>query len=339
LDLEIFMRIIWLAGLATTGAAAVLLLGQPANDGAIRRLDPAFDRLLPADAKVEKLAGDLKFTEGPVWDRRGGFLVFSDIPANSMLKWSPKGGPTPVRTGIFPGDHPEGALIGSNGLTLDRAGRIVAAEHGNRRVVRIDKNGQVTVLADRYEGKRLNSPNDVVIKKNGDIYFTDPPYGLFRSTPPNPAKDPQRELDFNGVFRIRNGKLDLVAKAPFPNGLAFSPDQKLLYLNNSDANNKVWFVYNVKADGTLDEGRVFYKSTDAAPGVPDGLRVDKLGNLWSSGPGGINVISPAGKLLGVIPFPEVPANCAFGDADGKTLYLTARTGLYRIRLNAVGIRP
>lgn len=327
------------ACLILSGAAVLPLFGQSATEGTIRRLDPALNKILPPEAKIEKLAGNFRFVEGPVWDRRGRFLLFSDIPANAIMKWSSDGTLSTFRKNIFTGSHPDGALVGTNGLTLDRQGRIVAAEHGNRRVSRIEKNGSVTVLADHYEGKRLNSPNDVVVRKNGEIYFTDPPYGLFRSNPPDPAKDPQRELDFNGIYRIKAGKVELLAKTASPNGLAFSPDEKRLYINNSDANNKIWYVYDVKSDGTLHDGRILYESKDTAAGVPDGLRIDKAGILWSSGPGGINIISPGGKLLGLVQFPEVPANCAWGDDDGKTLYVTARTSLYRIRTNVEGIRP
>lgn len=327
------------ACLIVCGAAVLPLLAQSSNEGTIRRLDAALDKILSPAAKIEKVAGNFRFTEGPVWDRRGGFLLFSDIPSNAIMKWSSDGNVSPFRKDIFTGAHPDGALVGSNGLTLDRQGRLIAAEHGNRRVSRTEKDGTITVLADRYEGKRLNSPNDVVVRRNGDVYFTDPPYGLFRSNPPDPAKDPERELDFNGIYRISAGRLELLAKVASPNGIAFSPDEKRLYVNNSDANNKIWYVYDVKSDGTVGEGKVLYESKDKTAGVPDGLRVDKNGNLWSSGPGGINIISPDGKLLGVVQFPEVPANCAWGDADGRTLYVTARTGLYRIRTKVAGIRP
>jgi len=327
------------ACLIVFGAAVVPLLAQSTGESAIRRLDAALDAILSPDAKIEKVAGNFRFTEGPVWDRRGGFLLFSDIPSNAIMKLASDGNVSAFRKDIFTGSHPDGALVGSNGLTLDRQGRLIAAEHGNRRVSRTEKDGAITVLADRFEGKRLNSPNDVVVRTNGDVYFTDPPYGLFRSNPPDPAKDPQRELDFNGIYRIRAGKLELLAKAAMPNGIAFSPDERRLYINNSDANNKIWFVYDVKFDGTLGEGQVLYESKDKAAGVPDGLRIDKKGNLWSSGPGGINIISPDGRLLGVVQFPEVPANCGWGGADGKTLYVTARTGLYRIRTKVEGIRP
>jgi gluconolactonase len=223
---------------------------------------------------------------------------------------------------------------------MDRQGRLIAAEHGNRRVARYDKDGTVTALADRYEGKRLNSPNDLVVKRNGDIYFSDPP-GFERNFPADAKDIPQKELDFNGVYRISaQGKLTLLTKdIPYPNGLAFSPDEKKLYVANSRTD-KFWMVFDVTADGTLVNGRKFFDATQI-PGedVPDGMKVDTAGNIYATGPAGIMIFSPEGKLLGTIQFPELPANCAWGDADGKTLYVTARTGLYRIRLKIAGIRP
>ncbi|MBZ5699108.1 MAG: SMP-30/gluconolactonase/LRE family protein [Acidobacteriia bacterium] len=304
------------------------------------RIDPALDKLVPAGAKVEKVHGDFRFIEGPVWVRSGGYLLFTDIPANSIMKWTPGGTVSVFRKGIFPGTYPDGVFIGSNGLTLDPQGRLVAAEHGNRRVARYEKDGSTTVLADRYEGKRLNSPNDLISKSNGDIYFTDPP-GLLRTYPTDAKDIPQKELDFNGVYRITaEGKLQLLTKdIPYPNGLTFSPDEKKLYIASSRPD-KFWMVYDVNADGTLANGRKFFDATKI-PGddVPDGMKVDTAGNVYATGPAGIMIFSSEGNLLGTIQFPELPANCAWGDADGKTLYVTARTGLYRIRMNVAGVRP
>jgi gluconolactonase len=312
------------------------------TEATIRRIDPDFDKLLSPAAKIEKVAGGFQFVEGPVWFRKGGYLFFSDIPGNVIMQWSPSEGAMVFRNHIFAGEYPAGKQVGTNGLTLDQQGRIIACEHGNRRVSRISQDGMLTILADRYEGKRLNSPNDVVVKKNGDIYFTDPPFGLLNPGQglQDAAKNPLRELDFNGVFRITAaGKLEPAAKdMALPNGLAFSPDEKKLYVANSAG--KTWNVYDVKSDGTLDKGRIFFDAgQETAPGLPDGMKVDAAGNVWATGPGGILIISPQAKLLGVITFPEVPANCAWGDADGRTLYVTARTGLYRIKTNIVGIRP
>jgi len=317
------------------GPAAISLRAQT-----VVRSDAGLDKIVPAGAMVEKVYGDFRFVEGPVWDRRGGYLLFSDIPANAIMKWTPDGNVSAFRKQIFSGPYPDGVLIGSNGLTLDRQGRIVAAEHGNRRVARYEKDGAATVLADRYEGKRLNSPNDLVVKKNGDVYFTDPT-GLSRNYPADAKDIPKPELDFNGVYRISaDGKLTLLTKdMPYPNGLAFSPDEKKLYVANSRPD-KFWMVYDVIADGALANGRKLFDATQI-PGedVPDGMKIDTAGNIYATGPAGIMIFSPQGKLLGTVQFPELPANCAWGDADGKTLYVTARTSLYRIHLKIAGIRP
>ncbi len=304
---------------------------QNADVGKIQRTDPALDKLVPPAAKIEKLAGGFQFIEGPIWVKDGGgHLLFSDIPANAILKWTPDGKVTTFRKPVFPGTFSSGQFVGSNGLILDPQGRLVSCEHGNRRVARTEENGSITVLADRFEGRRLNSPNDAVYRKNGDLYFTDPPYGFLKQD-----DDPAMELKFNGVYRLtKAGKLELLVKdMTRPNGLGFSPDEKKLYIANSDSARKIWMVFDVKADGTLANGRVFYDVTkEQAAGVPDGMKLDRRGNLYCTGPGGIWVFSPDGKHLGTIQPPETPANCNWGDADGKSLYMTARTGLYRIKL-------
>jgi gluconolactonase len=329
--------------LLTMSFTAFKALGQQpsAQSGAskIVRIDPGLDKLVPPGAKIEKLLGNVRFAEGPVWITGGGYLLFSDVMGNAIMKWSPDGNGSVYRKGIFSGSFPDGVLIGSNGLTLDRQGRIIAAEHGNRRVVRLEKDGSVTVMADRYEGKSLNSPNDVVVKRNGDIYFTDPP-ALYRTYPDGPAKLKQ-ELDFNGVYRVTaGGKLEVVSKAvPYPNGIAFSPDESRLYVASSRPD-KYWMQFDVNKDGTLANGRKFADvTTEPGEGVPDGMKIDTAGNVYATALEGVQIFSPQGKRLGTIQTPEVPANCAWGDADGKTLYITARTGLYRIRLNVAGIRP
>jgi len=323
---------------------AVSRLGaQPA----VERLDPGLDRIISQTASVEKLAGGIGFGEGPVWDRTGGYLLFSDIPGNAIMKWSAAGGLTAFRKPVFTDPALKGAQVGTNGLTYDTQGRLLAAEHGYRRISRTEKNGTIVTLVDRYEGRRLNSPNDLVVAKNGDIYFTDPDFGL-RSVlggdvggtdPPGFAK--ARELSFAGVYRLTpQGRLDVVVKdLPAPNGLAFSPDEKKLFVDNSRPA-KLWMVYDVKPDGTLANGKVFADMTkDPAMGGPDGMKIDKNGNIFTTGPGGIVILSPQGKHLGTVRFPEIPANLAWGDADGKTLYVTARTGLYRIRTNVEGVGP
>jgi gluconolactonase len=315
--------------------ARVALASQPAK---VLDSDPALDEIVPQDAQIEKLAGGFLFTEGPVWVRDGGYLLFSEPDNNLIYRWTPDGQVYVYRTasgysGMNIGEYHQ---PGSNGLTLDREGRLTINEHGRRRVVRLEKNGQVTVLADRYQGKRLNSPNDLVYKSNGDLYFTDPPFGL-----PKVYDDPRKELPYSGVFCLCQGKLRLLATdLKGPNGLAFSPDERFLYVTNWDPEKKVVMRYPVNSDGTLAEGAVFFDMT-SAPGEDalDGVKVDRKGNLYVSGPGGLWILSPEGKHLGTLIGPEHPHNLAWGDEDGRTLYLTARTGLYRIRLKIPGIRP
>jgi gluconolactonase len=296
---------------------------------------------------VEKVAGGFGFTEGPLWVRRDGSLLFSDLPNNAIMQWTQDGKVTVFRKPVFAGPYPAGAQVGANGLTLDPEGFLISAEHGNRRIARTELvrnrepvyGGPVTVLADHYEGKQLNSPNDVILKRNGDIYFTDPP-GLYRNFPEGPGA-PKQELDFNGLYRISAaGKLELLARdIPFPNGLAFSPDEKKLYVSNTRPEKK-WMVYDLKPDGGIANGRVFLDMTkEPGQGVPDGMKVDEEGNLYATGPGGVLIISSKGKHLGTIELPEIPSNCAFGDADGQTLFITARTSVYRIRLKVPGRLP
>jgi gluconolactonase len=306
--------------------------------GTIERKDAAFDALVPPGARIDKLAGGFAFTEGPIWFKEERYLLFSDIPRNEIHKWTPDGKVVLFRkpSGYDLNDAPAGAFIGSNGMTLDQQGRLIICEHGNGRVTRLEKDGALSVLADKWEGKRLNSPNDIVQKSNGDFYFTDPPYGL-----PKLDQDPKKELDFNGVFRLSNGKLHLLYKGVArPNGLAFSPDEKYMYLNNSEPHNKICLRFEVQPDGSLANEKVFFDLTaDTSDGVPDGMKIDQKGNVYSTGPSGIWIFSPDGKHLGTIKPPEVPANLHWGDADSKTLYITARTGLYRIKLSIAGIRP
>jgi len=303
----------------------------------IERDDPGLDAIVGRDAKIEKLADGFTFTEGPVWvrDETGGFLLFSDPNENTIYRWTSDGQVSVYRTksgysGVNIGDYFQ---PGSNGLALDSEGRLTIDEHGNRRITRIEKNGFVAVLADHYEGKRLNSPNDLVYKSDGSLYFTDPPFGL-----PKVYDDPGKELPFSGVFRLKDGKLQLLtSEFKGPNGLAFSPDERYLYIDNWDVEKKVVMRYEVRPDGSLANGSLFFDMTSIPGEIAfDGLKVDRAGNIYVSGPGGVWILSPEGKHLGTIKGPELPANFAWGDADGRTLYLTARTGLYRIRLNIPG---
>ena len=280
--------------------------------------------LIDRDVRIERVAGGLGFTEGPVW--RGDALLFSDIPNNRIARWRrlPEG---PELTTYATGR--------SNGLTLDRQGHILAAEHGGRRVTRVADDGTRAVLAEKYQGKRLNSPNDVVFRSNGDMYFTDPPYGL-----PGNWDDPRRELDFCGVFRLaHDGHLSLLTgEMTRPNGLAFSPDETTLYVAQSDPKRAIWMAFPVKADGMISPGRVFADVTEMVgkyPGLPDGMKVDRNGNLFATGPGGVHVFAPDGKTLGRIETGEATANCAWGD-DGSTLYIAADMYICRVKTKTKG---
>lgn len=303
------------------------------------RLDPVIDEIVGPNPKIFKLAEGFKFTEGPIWVRDGGYLLFSDPNNNTIYKYKPDGELTVFmeKSGYDGADIAEYGQPGSNGLTLDREGRLTIDQHGNRRVIRIEKDGKVTVLADKYDGKRLNSPNDLVYKSDGSLYITDPPFGL-----PKFYDDPRKELPYSGVFLLStDGKLQLVSKElKGPNGIAFSPDEKYLYVGNWDEKKKIVMRYDINQDGTLSNGKVFFDMTSAqGEDALDGVKVDQKGNLYVSGPGGLWVISPTGKHLGTIIAPMHPHNMAWGDEDGKTLYLCARSGLYRMKLGIPGIRP
>jgi gluconolactonase len=332
--------------LAAAFAAAVLALttviaqDKPATLGGFDRKDPKFDELIPKDAKIEVLAGGFKWTEGPVWVKDGGHLLFSDIPNNVVYKWSPKDGlkeflkPSGYTgTAKFTGHEP-----GSNGLAIDKSGNLILCQHGDRRVARLTKDGKFETLADKYMGKRFNSPNDLVYHPNGDLYFTDPPYGL-----PKWDKDPARELDFQGVYRLKpTGELTLLTKEMSrPNGIGLSPDAKTLYVANSDPDKAVWMAFPVKEDGTLGPGKQMHDATadvKASPnkGLPDGLKVDQKGNVFATAVNGVYVFSPDGKLLGRIVTNDKTANCGFGD-DGTTLYMTVNDKLARVKTATKGI--
>ncbi len=300
----------------------------------IIRNDPALDAIIAPGTKIEKIAEGFIFTEGPVW-LPSGELLFSDPNANRIYRWSPSGGVSVFRanSGYSGADVTEYRQPGSNGLALDAQGRLTICEHGNRRISRLESDGSITVLADRFEGRRLNSPNDLVYRSDSALFFTDPPFGL-----PRVYDDPRREQDHFGVYCLREGRLSLISTdLKGPNGLALSPDEKHLYVANWDEQRKIVMRYDLDAAGNLSGGRVFFDMT-AAPGQEalDGVKVDQRGNVFVSGPGGVWVISPDGKHLGTIVGPDLPANFAWGDADGRTLYLAARTGVYRIRVTVAG---
>jgi gluconolactonase len=301
------------------------------------RLDPAIDAIVPANPKIFKLAEGFQFTEGPIWVR-DGYLLFSDPNANTIYKYNAADAKLSVfksNSGYSGKDIAEYFQPGSNGLTLDLQGRLTINEHGNHRVVRVEKDGRVTVLADKYEGKRLNSPNDLVYRSDGTLFFTDPPFGL-----PKFYEDARKELPYSGVFALYKGQLKLLSTdLKGPNGIAFSPDEKYLYVGNWDPEKKIVMRYEVGTDATLSNGKVFFDMTQA-PGEDaiDGIKVDRQGNLYVSGPGGLWVLSPEGKHLGTIIAPKHPHNMAWGN-DGKTLYLTAQGSLYRMPLNVPGVQP
>ena len=317
--------------------------GLPVNPawsdiGKIYAIDEKLNSIITPGTKIEKVADGFSFTEGPVW-HPDGYLLFSDPNTNTIYRYNPKNHNVTVfmsHSGYTGADIGEYRQPGSNGLAIDKEGRLIIDQHGNRRVIRVERKGPVTILADNINGKRFNSPNDVVLKSDGTVYFTDPPYGL-----PGFFNDPKKELDYQGVFMIKDGKVSVVAKdCGGPNGLAFSPDEKYFYVTNWDIRDihhtKTLWRYEVQPDGTLKNGKVFYDfSFTEDDEALDGMKVDKEGNLYVSAPGGLWILSAEGKLLGKIVTPERPANMAWGD-DGKTLYMTAHSSLYKMRVNTGG---
>jgi gluconolactonase len=318
----------WACAILSVASSVILPLAASAAEAPISP-PPSFDVKDPgefakcvdtASAKLTKLAGGMKFIEGPVWvpDGGDGYLVFSDIPANELKKWSKADGLTTFRQ---PSDM-------VNGNTLDRDGHLISASHGKRVILRADKEGKASALVESFEGKRFNSPNDVAVKSDGTIWFTDPPYGL--------PKDQKPELDFHGVYRFdpKTKQVTNVTKEKqWPNGIAFSPDEKTLYVARSDGKNPIIEAFEVKPDGTVGEGKELCRLDR---GIPDGIRVDAEGRIWSSAGDGVHVFSNEGKLLGKILVPESPANLAFGGKDGNTLFITARTSLYSIPVKVKG---
>ncbi|MGQ0656671.1 MAG: SMP-30/gluconolactonase/LRE family protein [Chromatiales bacterium] len=305
--------------------------------GWIERLDPRFDALIPRDAQLELAAGGIEWAEGPVWDSVDGSLLFSDVPRNGVFRWKPGAGVTQFleRSG-YTGNAPfTGREPGSNGLVFDRDSRLTICQHGNRRIVRRESDGTITVLADRYEGKRLNSPNDLVFRSNGDLYFSDPPFGL-----PQSFDDPQKELPFQGVFRLTpEGTLTaVVTDLDAPNGIGFSPDEQTLYVSNAFSKRPIWMAYRVLEDGTLGPGRQFAEASayvKPGEGVPDGLKIDRHGNVFAAGPGGIHVYAPDGTRLGRIVTGVPTGNLNWGE-DGGVLYIAANHRILRLRTATSG---
>ena len=292
---------------------------------------------MPLNPKVFKLAEGFQFTEGPIWTKDGS-LLFSDPNANKIYQYSKAGNLTVHKnnSGYASKDVADYFQPGSNGLTLDPQGRLTINQHGNRRIVRREANGNLTVLAGKYQGKRLNSPNDLVYRSDGTLFFTDPPFGL-----PKFYDDPRKQLPYSGVYSLHDGKLKLQSsELKGPNGIALSPDEKFIYIGNWDTESKIVMRYEIDAKGNFSNGKVFFDMT-RAPGEDaiDGIKVDRHGNLYVCGPGGIWVLSAQGKHLGTIKTPKNPHNLAWGGDDGKTLYITAQTTLYRMPLNVAGVRP
>ena len=324
-----------LTGCSSAPAPAPATDAETHGVGTIVRLDPEFDKLVPKDAVIEKVAGGFQFTEGPLW-RPEGVLWFSDVTGNILRSVTPAGEASVLINNAGGESHaPAGSFVGPNGMIADKDGYVLLCQHTNRRIVRVAKDLTITPSLEKFEGKRFNSPNDLVYRSDAALYFTDPPYGLTKQD-----EDPAKELKFNGVFRYAKGKLTAEIKdLNRPNGIAFSPDEKILYVDNSDEKHRFWMRYDVAPDGSVSNGKLFADvSAEKDAGLPDGFKVDSQGNLWSSGPGGLWVFSPEGKHLGTLKLPEQPANCNWGD-DGKTLYITAQTSVYRIKLSVMGEKP
>ena len=327
------------------------MIALPETSLKLERLDPALDSLIPSDSLLTKMAGGYTWTEGPVWMKDGGFLLFADIPGNAIWKLVPgSAAELFMRPSGWAEKEPFGGKeSGSNGMTVDQQGRLTVAGHANRNVWRletVDGASRKTILVDHYQGKRFNSPNDLVYAKDGSLYFTDPPYGLASQL----DNDSKKELTVNGVYRIEgaarhaagappaNDKVKLIIRdLSRPNGIAFSPDEKFLYVDCSDPIKKIWMKYPVLADGSVGQGVLFADATsDSREGAPDGMKVDRQGNVWTSGPGGVWIFSSQGKHLGTILMPERTANLAWGGRDGDTLYITASSGVYRLHVSVGG---
>ena len=297
----------------------------------------ALGRIVPPDARLERVAGGFEFTEGPVWTRDGA-LLFSSPNTNTIYRWAPHGAVTVFRpkSGYTGTDIGRYVQPGSNGLTFDPVGRLTICQHGNRRIIRVEPHGNITVLAESYAGKRLNSPNDLVYASDGTLYFTDPPFGL-----PGVFADPKKELPFSGVYRVRDGAVSLITpELAGPNGIALSPDERYLYVGNWDPDHKIVMRYALDGTGSVTGGEVFFDMTGAeGEDAIDGLKIDVAGHLYVCGPSGIWLLSPRGEHLGTLRIPERPHNLAWGDEDARTLYITALTSIYRIRLAIPGVRP
>ncbi len=303
--------------------------------GSIERLDPALDQLIAPGTQAEIIGEGYTWSEGPVWIESEKMLLFSDVPNNIIYKWTEeKGVETFLTPSGYTGTIPRGGEPGSNGLTLNNEGQLVMCQHGDRRVALLtasfkEPKPEFKTLADNYQGKKLNSPNDVVFDKQGNLFFTDPPYGLLKN-----VNDSSKEISFQGVYKVKpDGKVILLVDSlTRPNGIALSPDQQTLYVANSDKPVAKWYSFHIAGD-SLTNAKIFYstKYAEDETGAPDGLRVDENGNLFATGPGGIWIFNPEGKVLGRIRLPQATANCTFS-GDGKTLYLTSHMYLLRMKI-------
>jgi gluconolactonase len=330
-------RASWALLAALTALPAHAQFAQLSPELSVRRLEPEFDSLIAPGTVAQKIVAGHVWLEGPSWDSRSGVLYFSDVVRNRLWRWAPVAGLDLVLAASgYTGAAPfAGAEPGSNGTALDREGRLVVCEHGDRRVSRIEADGSRTVLAERFDGKRLNSPNDVAIARTGDVYFTDPPFGL-----PRAFRDPARELPWQGVYRLRDGRLELLIRdLTAPNGIGLSPDERTLYVSNAETERPIWLAYPIGPDGRIGPGRELADARDAVgryAGVPDGLEVDERGNVWAAGPGGLSVLAPDGRRLGELFTGIATSNASFGGGDGRTLFVTASSSIWRIETRVRG---
>jgi gluconolactonase len=311
---------------------ASVLAAEPTPEfqGGIERLDPAFDQLLAPDAKIEVLATGFNWSEGPVW--KDGQILFSDVPENTVFGW--KEGDKSASVSLKPSGSLDGTGQGSNGLALDAQGNLILTQQGERRIARLEKDGSFTTLADQYNGKRFNSPNDLVIAKSGQIFFTDPPYGM--------KKGVEQDAPYHGIYRVdTDGQVSLIIEdIRWPNGIALSPDEKILYLAISDKESARVMAYDLQADGSVQNGRVIFNAQSLKSaerkGSCDGMKVDTQGNIWTTGPGGVLILSPQGKHLGTILTGQNTGNCAWGGPEKDTMYITADMFLLRVKTKAQG---
>jgi gluconolactonase len=300
------------------------------------RIKKNLSSIVPRDAKIEKIADGFQFTEGPVW-HRDGYLLFSDIPANKIYKYVPdEGVSTYQENSGYLGTSIDADGPGSNGLTFNKNGDLFICQHGARQVLKLDRAGNTIPIARQFSGKRLNSPNDVVVMTNGTVFFTDPPWGL-----PLNANDPAKELNFQGVYKLKNGNLEIIDKElELPNGVALSQDEESLFVAETKGDKRLYFKYSVDEEGNVSDKSLFFDASHLKEkGGADGIKLDKKGNCYFTGPGGVLIINSKGEHLGTLTPPELPANLGWGGKDGKTLYMTCRTGLYSIRLKISGVRP